>query len=62
MTMGITAKSRVLKNPDANTHYVTIPSSMTTDSQYPFEANDTVDLEVDTKQKILIVKKSSKKT
>ena len=59
--MVLTAKSKILKNPDANTQYITIPSSMTIDSQYPFKPNDEVDLEIDTTRKILTVRRSTKK-
>jgi len=61
MPMVITAKSKILKNPDANTQYITIPASMTLDSQYPFKPNELVDLEVDGENKILIVRHSLKK-
>jgi hypothetical protein len=61
MTMVLKAESKILKNPDANTQYITIPSSMTIDSQYPFKPNDAVELEVDEKKGTLIVRRSSKK-
>jgi len=59
--MVLTAESKILKNPDANTQYITIPSSMTIDSQYPFKPNDAVELEVDAKKGTLIVRRSVKK-
>jgi len=59
--MVLKAESKILKNPDANTQYITIPSSMTIDSQYPFKPNDAVELEVDEKKGTLIVRRSSKK-
>ena len=55
--MVLKAKSRILKNPDANTEYVTIPASMALDSQYPFKPNDAVELEIDEKKEILIVRR-----
>jgi len=55
--MVLKAKSRILKNPDANTQYVTIPASMTLDSQYPFKPNDTVELEIDEKKETLTVRR-----
>ena len=60
--MVLKAKSKILKNPDANTQYITIPSSMTVDSQYPFKPNDAVDLEVDEEKETLTVRRSVKKT
>jgi len=60
--MVLKAKSKILKNPDANTQYITIPSSMTVDSQYPFKPNDAVDLEVDDEKETLTVRRSVKKT
>lgn len=59
--MVLKAESKILKNPDANTQYVTIPSSMTIDSQYPFKPNDAVELEVDREKGTLIVRRSRKK-
>jgi len=54
--MVLKAKSKILKIPEANTQYVTIPSSMTVDSQYPFKPNDEVQLEINEKKKALIVR------
>lgn len=59
--MVLKAESKILKNPDANTQYVTIPSSMTIDSQYPFKPNDAVELEVYREKGTLIVRRSRKK-
>ena len=56
--MVIKAKSKILKNPKAKTQYITIPSDMTQDSQYPFKLNDVVELEIDEKKGILIVRRS----
>jgi uncharacterized protein YuzE len=57
--MVLKAKSRVAKNPQANTQYIMIPSSMVLDSQYPFKPNDDVELEVDEKKGILIVRRAT---
>lgn len=59
--MVLKAESRILKNPDANTQYITIPASMTIDSQYPFKPNDEVELEIDKTKKVLIVRHLTKK-
>ena len=57
--MVLKVKSRVAKNPHANTQYIAIPSSMVQDSQYPFKPDDTVELEIDEKKGILIVRRAS---
>ncbi len=57
--MVLKVKSRVAKNPHANTQYIAIPSSMVLDSQYPFKPNDDVELEIDEKKGILIVRRAS---
>jgi len=59
--MVLTAESKILKNPEANTQYITIPASMTIDSQYPFKPNDRVELEIDKTEKVLIVRRLAKK-
>ena len=58
--MVLKVKSRILKNPDANTQYITIPSSLALDSQYPFKPNDAVELEIDEKMGTLIVRRLQK--
>jgi len=58
--MVLKAESKILKNPEANTQYLTIPASMTLDSQYPFKPNDAVELEVNEKKGILIVRRFAK--
>jgi len=57
--MVIKAKTKILKNPQAKTQYITIPSDMTQDSQYPFKPGDEIELEVDGKKGTLIVKRST---
>jgi len=59
--MVLKAESKILKNPDANTQYITIPADMTIDSQYPFKPNEAVELEVDEKRGALIVRHLPKK-
>jgi len=59
--MVLKAETKILKNPDANTQYITIPASMTIDSQYPFKPNEAVELEVDEKRGALIVRRLPKK-
>jgi len=59
--MVLKAETKILKNPDANTQYITIPASMTLDSQYPFKPNEKVELEIDGTKQVLIVRRSTKK-
>jgi len=56
--MVLKVKSRVAKNPHANTQYIAIPSSMVLDSQYPFKPNDEVEIEIEGKKGILIVRRA----
>jgi len=59
--MVLKTESKILKNPDANTQYITIPASMTIDSQYPFKPGDRVTLEIDETKQVLIVRRLTKK-
>jgi hypothetical protein len=49
-------ESRILENKEARTQYITIPARMVQDSQYPFKANDTVELEIQSEEKRLVVR------
>lgn len=49
-------ESKILENKQAKTQYITIPARVAQDSQYPFKANDTVELEIDPQEKRLIVR------
>jgi len=59
--MVLKAESKILKNPDANTQYITIPANMTIDSQYPFKPGDKVQLEIDETKQVLTVRRLIKK-
>lgn len=54
--MVLKTKGKVLKNPGANTQYITIPADMVLDSQYPFKPNEAIELEIDSKKGILVVR------
>jgi len=54
--MTLKLETRILKNPQAETQYITIPARITQDSQYPFKPNDLVELEIDPQEKRLIVR------
>jgi hypothetical protein len=62
MEMVIKVKSRVAKNPHANTQYIAVPSSMVQDSQYPFKPDEIVELEIVKKEKdkeeMLVIRKA----
>ncbi len=45
--MATTETSRIFKSGDANTLYVTIPAAVASDSQFPFEAEEKVIVEID---------------
>jgi hypothetical protein len=48
----LSAKVRVVQNPDAKTQYIAIPSAVVQDSLYPFHKGDMLDLEIDPKSKM----------
>jgi hypothetical protein len=45
----LTAKVRVVQNPDAKTQYIAIPSRVVQDSLYPFHEGDELHLKIDPK-------------
>lgn len=54
--MVLKAETTILENKDAKTQYITIPSRVVQDSQYPFKKNDAVELEIDNQEKKLTVR------
>jgi virulence-associated protein VagC len=58
--MVLKARTRILQSRNSKTQYVTIPSAMVNDSQYPFKGDEEVDLEIVGKK--LIIQPASKKT
>ena len=59
--MVLKERTRILQSTNAKTQYITIPSVMVSDSQYPFEANDEVEIEIVPGAKKLIVQLAPKK-
>jgi hypothetical protein len=57
--MVLKERTRILQSTNAKTQYITIPSVMVSDSQYPFEANDEVEIVPGAKR--LIVQLAPKK-
>jgi hypothetical protein len=49
--LALTAKVRVVQNPDAKTQYIAIPSAVVQDSLYPFHKDDILYLKIDPKAK-----------
>ena len=49
-------ETKILENERAKTQYITIPARVAQDSQYPFKANDVVELEIDPQEKNLVVR------
>ena len=44
--MVLKEKTRILQSKNAKTQYITVPSAVVSVSQYPFNANDEVEIEV----------------
>jgi hypothetical protein len=64
--MTLSAPTRIVKNRDANTQYITIPSMLVQDSAYPFKEATDVTIEIVTERTsvekgALIVRSSSKR-
>jgi hypothetical protein len=55
--MVLKEKSKIIQSVKSYTQYVTIPSAVVRDSQYPFKKNDRVEIEVDPMKKVIIIKK-----
>lgn len=53
--MVLKEKTRISQSPNACTQYVTIPSAMVRDSQYPFKKDEEVKIIVDPEHKILML-------
>jgi hypothetical protein len=54
--LALTAKVRVVQNPDAKTQYIAIPSAVVQDSLYPFHKNDVLFLKIDPKAKTVFLR------
>lgn len=55
--MVLKGKTRITSSKNSYTQYVTIPSWIARDSQYPFKGNEEVEIQVDPDGIILIKKK-----
>jgi len=54
--MALKHKTKVKQSKNAYTQYLVIPSSLVQDSQYPFGADDEVEIIVDPNEKKIIVR------
>ena len=54
--MGLTAETKIVKNPKAHTMYITIPAVLAQDSAYPFREVTDVEIEIIPKEGVLIVR------
>lgn len=51
--MVLKVKSKVVQSPNSHTQFITIPSIMVTDSQYPFTSNQEVEIVIHTRERKL---------
>jgi hypothetical protein len=58
--MVVKVRTKILQSRNSRTQYITIPADMVTDSQYPFRAGETVEVEVVQGAKRLIVQPPKK--
>jgi hypothetical protein len=54
--MGLTAETKIVKNPKAHTMYITIPAVLAQDSAFPFREVTDVEIEIIPKEGVLIVR------
>lgn len=55
--MALESTSKIIQSPKSYTQYLTIPSAIVRDSQYPFEDGEEVEIYVDPAQKIIVIAK-----
>ena len=58
--MVLKTKIKISQSKKAWTQYITIPSAVVQDSQYPFTASDELHLEIEPSQGVLIISKEAK--
>lgn len=58
--MGLTAETKIVRNPKAHTMYITIPAVLAQDSAYPFKDVTDVEIEIVPKKGMLIVRPRSR--
>lgn len=55
--MALEGKTKILQSPKARTQYITIPSYIVSDSQYPFKHEEEVEIIVDPLEEIIQIQK-----
>ena len=55
--MGLRAESKLYKHPGAKTLYLTIPSKLASDSQFPFKPGDVVSVNYYPHFEMIIIRK-----
>lgn len=53
--MVLKGKAKIIQSPHAKTQYITIPSALTRDSQYPFKNGDEVEIIIDPERELIMV-------
>ena len=59
--MVLEEETKLIKNPNAHTQYLIIPSAVVRDSQYPFKNGGKVRIKVDPERKLLIIMRPEEK-
>ena len=59
--MALEGKTKILNSKKAHTQYITIPSYIVRDSQYPFKGDEEVYIYVDPQLKIIEIRKEEKR-
>lgn len=49
--MPLRAETKIVKNPNANTMYITIPAVLAQDSAFPFKEGSSVEVEIITEER-----------
>ena len=60
--MPLKAETKIVKNPNANTMYITIPAVLAQDSAFPFKEGSSVEVEIVTDERtvskgVIVVRK-----
>ena len=61
--MPLKAETKIVKNPNANTMYITIPAVLAQDSAFPFKEGSSVEVEIVTDERtvgkgVIVVRKT----
>lgn len=53
--MALKETTKILQSKKARTQYLTIPSSLVSDSQYPFKGGEEVEIVIDPKKELMMI-------